>query len=130
MKRRGGWPDNAPQPAGAYSPSVQIGGLIAVSGQCGYMPDRTLVEGVAEQTRLSMNNIETALAASGATMDDVLSVCIYLTDSEHFAEMDSVYSECFREPYPARTTVYVGLKRGVLIEVDALAVLSSGSSPS
>ena len=128
MKRKGGWSDDAPKPAGAYSPSVEIGRLIAVSGQCGYLPDRTLVEGVTEQTRLAMHNMQIALAASGASMDDVLSVNVYLTNPEHFAEMDALYANFFSEPYPARTTVYVGLKQGVLIEVDALAVSGSPDS--
>jgi hypothetical protein len=72
---------------------------------------------VIAQTRLAIQNLRAALQASGATLDDVLSVDAYLTDSEHFAEFNAVYAEFFRAPYPARTTVYAGLRPGVLVEV-------------
>lgn len=48
---------------------------------------------------------------------------MYLTDTQYFAAMNEVYRSYFDEPFPARTTVYVTLPAGMLIEVDALAVL-------
>ena len=48
---------------------------------------------------------------------------VYLTDVAHFAEMNDAYREFFEESFPARTTVYVGLPEGLLVEIDALAVL-------
>lgn len=55
---------------------------------------------------------------------------VYLTDVEHFAEMNAIYNEYFGKqgltaPPAARTTVYVGLPAGLLIEIDALAVLDN-----
>jgi 2-iminobutanoate/2-iminopropanoate deaminase len=38
-----------------------------------------------------------------------------------------VYAEAFAEPYPTRTTVYVGLPEGLLVEIDALAVVGPDS---
>jgi 2-iminobutanoate/2-iminopropanoate deaminase len=108
-------------PQGPYSASVRIGSLVAVAGQCGYLSDGSLVDGLEEQTRMSMRNVEAALRASGASMSDVLSVQVFLTDEEHFARMNAVYAEFFTAPYPARTTVYVGLRGDVLVEVSAIA---------
>jgi 2-iminobutanoate/2-iminopropanoate deaminase len=48
---------------------------------------------------------------------------VYLTDPSQFTEMNDVYSSFVQTPYPARTTVYVGLPAGMLVEIDALAVL-------
>jgi 2-iminobutanoate/2-iminopropanoate deaminase len=48
---------------------------------------------------------------------------VYLTEREHFAPMNSVYKEFVREPFPARTTLFVGLAEGLLVEIDALAVV-------
>lgn len=53
---------------------------------------------------------------------------VYLTDTDHFAEMNALYNAYFeeqglKEAPAARTTVYVGLPAGLLIEIDALAVL-------
>ena len=48
---------------------------------------------------------------------------VYLTDVEHFDEMNEAYASMLSEPYPSRTTVYVGLRNGYLVEIDALAVV-------
>lgn len=127
MARTAGTPDGGPPPGGPYSASTRIGRIVGVAGQCGYRPDRSLVEGVPAQTRLALENLSAALNASGATMDDVLSVEVFLTEVDDFAAMNSEYAEHFSAPYPARTTVYVGLRPGVLVEVSALAVLSEGA---
>jgi 2-iminobutanoate/2-iminopropanoate deaminase len=37
--------------------------------------------------------------------------------------MNAVYEGYVREPFPARTTVFVGLAEGLLVEIDALAVV-------
>jgi 2-iminobutanoate/2-iminopropanoate deaminase len=124
MARSAGVVPDGPNTGGPYSASVRIGSQIAVAGQCGYRPDRTLVEGVTAQTRLTMRNLADALRASGAGLDDVLAVQAFLTDTGHFAEFNAAYEEFFDEPYPARTTIYCGLRPGVLVEVSALAVLS------
>jgi enamine deaminase RidA (YjgF/YER057c/UK114 family) len=63
------------------------------------------------------------LEAGGATLDDVVMCRVYLTDTDHFGEMNDAYREFFEESFPARTTVYVGLPEGLLVEIDALAVL-------
>jgi 2-iminobutanoate/2-iminopropanoate deaminase len=125
MARFAGKAENVPVPAGPYSPSVRIGGggIVAAAGQCGYLPDRTLAEGLEEQTRVALQNLRSALAASGASMDDVVSVEVFLTDVEDFAAMNAVYAGHFTEPYPARATVYVGLRGGALVEISALAVV-------
>ena len=52
---------------------------------------------------------------------------VFLTDTSQFEEMNAVYETAFSEPRPARTTVYVGLPTGLLVEIDALAVIGDGS---
>ncbi|HEY8584058.1 MAG TPA: RidA family protein, partial [Capillimicrobium sp.] len=78
---------------------------------------------IETQTRQCLANVRRVLEASGATLDDVLRVGVFLTDTAHFEGMNAVYREVFGEPYPARTTVYVGLPGDLLVEIDALAVL-------
>jgi 2-iminobutanoate/2-iminopropanoate deaminase len=122
MARVAGVVPDGPAPGGPYSASVRIGSQVAVAGQCGHLPDRSLVEGVTAQTRLAMQNLTAALLAIGAGLDDVLSVHAYLTDTGHFAEFNAAYAAFFDEPFPARTTIYCGLRPGVLVEVAAVAV--------
>jgi 2-iminobutanoate/2-iminopropanoate deaminase len=127
MSRTEGRTDAAPAPAGPFSQSVRIGTLVAAAGQVGNTPDGEVLEGVGPQTRQALANVASVLAASGATMEDVLTMRVFLTDTAHFAEMNEVYAEAFAAPYPTRTTVYVGLPTGLLVEIDALAVVASSS---
>jgi 2-iminobutanoate/2-iminopropanoate deaminase len=125
MSRTEGRTDEAPPPSGPFSQSVRIGGIVAAAGQVGITPDGTVLEGVGPQTRQALTNIAAVLGASGAAMDDVMTVRVFLTDVSQFGEMNAVYAEAFGEPYPTRTTVYVGLPEGLLVEIDALAVVES-----
>jgi 2-iminobutanoate/2-iminopropanoate deaminase len=125
VSRTEGRTAEAPEPAGPYSQSVRIGGVVAAAGQVGIMPDGTAVDGVGPQTRQALANVARVLEASGAGMDDVVTMRVFLTDTSQFDEMNEVYADAFRAPYPARTTVYVGLPAGYLVEIDALAVIAA-----
>lgn len=130
MSRIGGRTHDAPQPAGPYSQSARIGGVVAAAGQGGFDPvtAELVGDGVAEQTRRALKNVAAVLAANGATLEDVIRTGVFLTDTDDFEAMNEVYRTMFSEPYPARTTVYVGLPAGMKIEIDAIAVLAGSSS--
>lgn len=104
---------------------VRKGAILQVAGQVplDWSTGEVVGATVAEQTAQSMRNVVAVLAAGGASLDDVVMVRVHLTDTAHFAEMNAAYREFLTEPFPARTTVYVGLPAGVLVEIDALAVL-------
>lgn len=122
-RRKAGTTGAAPAPVGPYSQSVAIGDLIAVAGQVGLDPATGSVPSdVASQVDLALRNVAACLAASDADLDDVIRVDVYLTDRNDFAAMNEVYARHFTEPYPARTTVYVGLPAGFKVEITALAV--------
>ncbi|PPK70831.1 RidA family protein [Actinokineospora auranticolor] len=112
-------------PAVPLSPGVRKGNIVQVAGQVAFHPETGEVIGttVAEQTRQVLANVSAVLAEAGATEADVVMYRVYLTDVAHFAEMNEAYAEFLSEPKPARTTVYVGLPPGLLVEIDALAVL-------
>lgn len=118
-------PEGAKPPAVPLSAGVRKGNLVQVAGQVAFDPASGEIVGttVAEQTRQAMENVRSVLAAAGATEADVVMFRVYLTDVAHFAEMNDAYEQFLSTPYPARTTVYVGLPPGLLVEVDALAVL-------
>jgi 2-iminobutanoate/2-iminopropanoate deaminase len=127
VSRTEGRTDGAPSPAGPYSQSVRIGDVVAAAGQVGIAADGSVVDGVGAQTRQALANIASVLAASGAGMDDVITVRVFLTDTSQFDEMNTVYADAFSAPYPTRTTVYVGLPEGLLVEIDALAVVGTST---
>jgi 2-iminobutanoate/2-iminopropanoate deaminase len=124
MTRIAGRSSDAPEAAGPYSHSARIGAVVAAAGQVGATADGTVLDGVEAQTRQALANVLANLAANGATSDDVISVRVFLTQPSQFEAMNAVYAEFFTAPYPARTTVYVGLPEGLLVEIDALAVIS------
>ena len=117
---------DAPPPKGPYSPAVRVGGFIYVSGQTPRDPSSGALVGndVATQTRQSLSNVQRLLAEAGASMSDVVSVIIYLTDVDDWATMNSVYTDFFTAPFPSRTAVGAEL-RGILVEISAVAYVGA-----
>ncbi|MGW7464053.1 RidA family protein [Streptomyces xantholiticus] len=125
-------PSTHTAPPARFSHGVRKGNILQVAGQVGFLP---AVPGQAptpagptlrEQTLQTFANVKAILEEGGASWDDVMMIRVYLTDVDHFAEMNAIYNEYFADltvAPAARTTVYVGLPAGLLIEIDALAVL-------
>ena len=105
---------------------IKSGAIVQVAGQIPAGPDgRAVATTVAEQTEQTLANVAAVLAEGGASLIDVVMMRVYLTDVAHFAEMNEAYRRAVPEPFPARTTLYVGLPPGILVEIDALAVLDT-----
>ena len=114
----------APAAIGPYSQGIAVGDFVFVSGQTPLRADGTLVEGtVAEQTEQCLKNVTEVLLAAGLTTDAVVKTTVYMTDLGKFAEMNEVYAQRFRPPFPARATVQVAaLPKAAAVEIDAVAV--------
>lgn len=114
----------APAAIGPYSQAVKSGRLLFLSGQIAIDPrtNRFVAGSVEEQTQRVLENLKAVLAASGMTMDHVVSTTIFLADINDFAEVNAVYGKFFTNKPPARATVQVsGLPRGALVEISAIA---------
>jgi 2-iminobutanoate/2-iminopropanoate deaminase len=118
-------PEGTKIPVVPLTHGIRKGNILQVAGQVAVDPATNEIVGadVTTQTRQVMHNVQAILEAGGATLEDVVMCRIYLTDTAHFGEMNDAYREFFEESFPARTTVYVGLPAGLLVEIDALAVL-------
>ena len=116
--------EKALRAVGPHSQAIRRGNILAIGGQVGTDPHSgILCEGIHEQIRQAMTNMQELLKEAGASFADVVLLHVYLTEEGHFREMNSVLNEFLAEPFPARTTVYTQLPTDMLVEVDALAVL-------
>jgi reactive intermediate/imine deaminase len=117
---------NAPAAIGTYSQAARVGNTIWVSGQIGMDPaTKELVKGGMEaEVRRAFDNLKAIVVASGATLDNVVKANIFMIDLAHFALVNKIMSEYFREPYPARAAVGVAsLPRGAQFEVECIVAL-------
>ena len=105
---------------------VKGAGLVFVSG----MPpidtkNRRLVNGdIGKQTEVCLDNVKAALEAAGSSMDKVLKVTVYASNSAYFSTINKVYARYFSDDPPARTFVTVGswpMEFDIEIECVALA---------
>lgn len=109
-----------------YSPGVQVGNLLFVSGQVGSDPKtREVPADVESQTRICMERIQAILEMAGTTMDNVVRANVYLTNIADFSKMNGVYRTFFKGDPPARTTVGVAAlaSPALLVEIDVVAVV-------
>ena len=118
--------DRAPAAIGPYSQAVRAGSTVYLSGQIALDPATgQLVEGGIEaQADRAFRNLAAVVAASGASLADVVKLTLFLTDLNDFPKVNQVMQAHFAQPYPARSTVgVVALPRGALFEVEAVVVL-------
>lgn len=114
----------APAPAGPYSPGLTLGDWIFLSGQGGFDPKtgQLVSDDIAGQTAQTFRNIEILLDAAGASLDDVVSCLVHISDLAQFAEFNASYEKQFPGPKkPVRTTVRADLVAGMLVEVTVIA---------
>ncbi len=123
---------SAPAAIGPYSQGVSAGGWLFVSGQLGLDPATGKLAGseFAEQARQALKNLGAILVAGGSGFDQVLSVDVYVTDMEKFAEFNNIYSEYFGDHKPARAVVEVSrLPKDALVEIKCVAECGGDSWP-
>jgi len=110
------------------TPALKVGNTVYVSGQVP-VDEHGRVAGtdIGTQTLQVLHNLEQALAAAGATRDDVVKTLVILTDVRRdFSGMNAVYAEFFAEPRPTRSTIGAELAIDVLVEIEAVAIIGSG----
>ena len=116
---------------GGYSHVVEVTGpgrIVYVAGQLGLKPDGKIAGDFRAQAVQAFENLKAALAAVGATFNDVVKLNNYLVD---ITANIAIYREV-RDKYintskpPASTTIGVpALARdGALFEVEAIVMLA------
>ena len=111
--------------------SVSEGGkTVRVAGQAAWDRDRNLLGGdsLEEQTRYTFRNLKTALAAGGATLEDLVMLTFYVVGYEaaHRDVLLNVMSE-FIPPEHRPPSTLLGVQAlaypELLVEIDGVAVI-------
>ena len=116
--------EKAPAAIGPYSQGIIANGMLFASGQIPINPATGNVEGddITSQAELVMKNVGALLAEAGTDYVNVVKTTCFLADMGDFAAFNEVYARYFTEK-PARSCVAVkDLPKGVLCEVEVIAV--------
>ena len=106
---------------GPYTPVVEAGEWVVVSGQVG-VADGRLADGFDAQCVQALANLRGQLESVGASMSDVVKTTVFLRHMADYARMNELYIEAFGDHRPARSAVGVAeLPIGALFEVEAWA---------
>ena len=121
--------ENAPAALGPYSQAIAANGFVFCSGTVGIDPRTgSLPDGVAEQTEQALLNLAAILEAAGSSMTQLVKTTIFYSNVEDFATINDVYTRHVPDPPPARSApANVALPRGLLISIEAIAIVESGT---
>ena len=117
------FPPNAAKPLAPYTPAIEAGGFVYLSGQIALDEQGELhTADIATETRKVLDNVGNLLKAAGLDHGHLVKVTIFLSDMAHYAAVNEVYGSYFGELPPAREAVAVkGLPRGVNVEISGVA---------
>ncbi len=106
------------------SPAVKAGNFIYVSGTLATDDSGRLVPGdVKAQTKRTLENIAQLLKAAGSSLQNAVSVTVYLKNISDFPSMNEAYGPFWPKDPPVRTTVGANLVvPDALVEISAVAV--------
>jgi len=109
---------------GPYSPAVQVGRFLFLSGQIALDSTGTLRnESIEVETRQVLNNLNFILRSAGYDSSHAVSATVYLKNMNDYQKMNLIYGGYFQEGnYPARVAVEVSnLPRQANVEISLIA---------
>lgn len=114
---------NAPAAIGPYSQGLIFENLVFTSGQLPLDPETGVMpEGIAAQTRQSLQNVQSILKEAGSSMDQVLKITAFLMNMEDFPIFNEIYATFFGGEPPCRSAIQVScIPKNALIEIEAIA---------
>ena len=127
MTRKAISTDSAPAALGPYSQAIVAGGLVFCSGTAGIDPATGVPgDGIEAQTELALRNLDAILTAAETSLQALVKTTIFYANVQDFATINAIYARFMPDPPPARSApANVALPRGLLISIDAIAVLPS-----
>jgi enamine deaminase RidA (YjgF/YER057c/UK114 family) len=105
-----------------FSPGVDTGDYLYISGQGARRADGTIPSAPNAQFRQALDNMKVVVESAGLTLDNVVYVQVYLTDIGSYSEMNRVFAEYFPKTPPARAVLGVYGLPDPLVQINAVAV--------
>ncbi|MFE0100613.1 RidA family protein [Streptomyces sp. NPDC059009] len=127
-------PEDHPPTAARYSPAVVVplaGGtsLVLVSGQVAKDPagDPVAAHDTGRQTERVLDLLDSALAACGGGLADLVSLVVYVLDMADLPAVSEVRNRRLGDPPPTSTVLQVSAlaKPEFRVEISAMAVIST-----
>ncbi len=121
---RGTW-----QKTRAFSPAVitEGGRIVWIAGHTGQKDadGKSLAGDFEAQTYQTFRNIEATLKEAGATLQDIVTMTVFLTDPRHTTRMTEIRTEIFGSDFPASAAITVTgfADPAMLIEIQGIAVI-------
>ncbi len=115
----------APAAIGPYSQAIAGGNLLYTSGQIPLDPATGAVDrdDIVTQTERAIANLGAVLEEAGTDFTKVVKTTCFLSDMKNFGVFHEIYAKYFTSK-PARSCVEVSaLPKGVLVEIEAVAVI-------
>jgi reactive intermediate/imine deaminase len=111
-----------------FSEAVRHGDTLYLSGQIGVVPGKLqlVAGGIDAETRQTMDNIRSVLAAHGLAMRDLVKCTAMLADMAEWGRFNEIYRTYFDGRFPARSALGAnGLALGARVEVECIAAVPS-----
>lgn len=111
----------------SWSDAICIGPIVWLTGQLGWDKQTgEFADGIEAQTDQALTNVKDVLERAGATMQDVVSVRVYLVDHDDYHRYEAVYQRFFPENPPVRVSIVVAENiHHALIDFEVMAVKRS-----
>lgn len=110
-----------------FSPAIESGGFLFVSGCTGTKLDGTISENPEDQFYQAFETVKKSLVQAGLTFSHVVEMITYHVGlRSHLDKFKKVKDEYIVEPYPAWTAVGVSelAVEGAIIEIKVTAILN------
>lgn len=115
-------PESASQANRFYSPGVDAGDYVYISGQGPRKPDGSTPTGFSEQVRQALDNVQAIVKSAGLTLDHIVYMQIYMEDTSKYDDLKKAVSAYFGKSQPAQAVLGVARTPYSSVEINAVAV--------
>ncbi len=105
-----------------YSPVMDAGDYVYISGQGPRQPGGNSPASFGAQVRQALDNVKGLVESAGLTMEHIVYTQVYLEDITKYDEMNAAFAEYFPKTPPARAVLGVARVPDSPIQINAVAV--------